>query len=273
MHTQISVHTFNSPEDDHFDTREYSRLKFGSNNVAKKYGAAIAAKVFTHHTAELLAEECVVIPSPYNYVVNAATLVTKQFVNSLNALLVHHNGNHCEYSTIHRKISYIKDYGFLTAAERKTLIDQDDFFFNPEFYKNKILIFVDDVRITGTHEFKLVELLNRHNINNRCIFAYYATYTGCQADTEAKINFAAVHNHDDFVKIVTAPDHKMTVRPIKYILGKLSGAWCDRVLSEMQRHQIESLYYGCLGEGYYKIPEYQPNFHKIQSSFLANSKN
>lgn len=268
LHTQFAVHNFDCLKTTSFCPKEYSLLKFGVKSIAKKFAYDLADNLFTMFSGELLANRCVAIPSPYNHVANAATIVTRYFVDRLNHHLVKNGGEHCDYSTIHRKVSYISDYGFLPAEQRKKLIDGDDFYFNPEFYKDKILIFVDDVRITGTHELKLVELMDIHGINNRCLFSYYAMYHGEQPDIEAQINFASIKTSDDFIKLAkNESDFNLIVRPIKFILGSLKPSELLNLLDSISFDLLEQLYHGCLGEGYYKIPAYQQNFNFIKNRY------
>lgn len=271
IHTTIhAANHFTCLEDCPFEAKDYSRLKFGSDKVAKRFGRDLAHKFFAAHSAELLSNRAVIIPSPYNHVKNAASIMTQHFADQLNHLLVMQSGEHAECSFIHRKISYISDYGFLGANQRRALIDGDDFYFNVNFYKDKLLIFVDDVRITGTHEYKLHDLLNAHDIDNRTFFLYYGMYEGNQPDIESKLNFAGIKTPTDFFNHVretcdAMDDHfHMIVRPIKYILGKMSKVECADLLQELSNELIYNLYTGCIGEGYYKIPDYQENFSVIR---------
>lgn len=71
-----------------------------------------------------------------------------------------------EWDIVHRKVSYINDYGFLSKEDRKALIDGDTFSINRDFWGNKTLIFIDDVNITGTHEEKLIEILDKEGVEN-----------------------------------------------------------------------------------------------------------
>lgn len=268
MHFQHAVHTFQDLHSSSFSPKKYSQLKFGKNSVAREFGHSLANSLFERFGPELLSNRCVVIPSPYNQVKNAASIMTEHFARRLNHLLTLNSGEHCDTSVIHRKVSYISDYGFLDAEQRKRLIDGDDFYFNPEFYKDKILIFIDDVRITGTHEIKLKELLEKHGIENDCIFGYYALYEGQQADIEAAINFAGMKGINDLLALIkNVKDYNMIVRPIKYILGVCELMQCSMVVDAMTDSQLEDLYFGCLGEGYYKIPKYQVNFQLIKGAY------
>lgn len=266
-YTDFAAHTFDSLTDASFDPRQYSRLKFGSSLAARNMGYDLADRFFRAHGDAILSNKLVIIPSPYNYIRNAATLMTENFINRLNELCVMAAGRHVEYSIIHRKVSYTNDYGFMSKEKRKGLIDNDEFYMNEGFYKDKLLVFIDDVRITGTHEEKLREILKLSGIPNNAMFVYYAAYTGSEAEIEAKLNFADVKSFRDYLKMAATPDHQMLVRPMKYILGQdyntVRAAIED---GDLTPAMVETLFYGCLAEGYYKIPSYQANFGLVSQA-------
>lgn len=256
---RFAAHHFTAFDTAPFDPTVYSRLKFGSDQAARKMGYELATEFFCAHGDRLLANEVVVFASPYNYIPNAATVMTKHFIDRLNELLVFAQGKHLEYSLVHRKVSYTADYGFLSKEKRRGLIDNDTFSVNKDFIKGKLLLFIDDVRITGTHEDKLIEVLGTEGIDNEAIFLYYASYTGNQPDVEAKLNFAAVSNLDDFVALTKEPNHHVIIRPIKYLLSRTPEE-LKAALPGFSHDMIFDMYFGCLAEGYYKIPTYQTNF-------------
>lgn len=220
MQHEVYVHGFSSFEDfeDLSCAKRYSRMKFGSDVDARGIGYEMAQALWDRHSDLLLANEVCVIPSPYNYVKNAATVVTEHMINRLNCLLVDANGSHVEYSTIHRKVSYIADYGFLPKEKREALLSNDKFYVNKKFLKGKLLIFVDDIKITGTHEDKIKEILRREKMTNDVIFIYSARYYGSNPEIEAQLNFAAVSTIQDYAKLSRTADHHLLVRPIKFLL-------------------------------------------------------
>lgn len=259
QHTRFAVHQFTSLETAGFDPVTYSRLKFGSDSAAREMGYKLATEFFFAHGEKLLANEVVVFASPYNYIPNAATVMTKHFIDRLNELLVFAQGKHVDYSLVHRKVSYTADYGFLSKEKRRSLIDNDSFSVNRDFVKGKLLLFIDDVCITGTHEDKLREILVEENLDNSAVFLYFAEYRGNQADIEGALNFAGVKCLEDFVALTREKNHHVIIRPIKYLLSR-SVEELKQSLPNFSDDMIFSMYYGCLAEGYYKIPSYQANF-------------
>ena len=263
-YTRFAAHSFSSYEDTPFDVKDYSRLKFGCDATARKFGYQLAESFFAAHADKLLANHCVVIPSPYNFVKNAATIMTLHFVDRINELCVEANGRHVEYCTIARKVSYTADYGFLSKEKRKGLINQDTFYINREQMRGKLLIFIDDVRITGAHEEKLVDVLFTRKLKNDAMFLYFAEYFGDQPEVEAKLNFSAVQSPLDYVELTKTEDHHLIVRPIKYLLGQQDKEF-SILLTSLDSKFVNKLYLAALAEGYYKIPMYQNNMNTLKS--------
>lgn len=263
MFHDVYVKSFFNMEDAP-DAKRYSRMKFGDDCAAREIGYEMADCLFEKHSDMLLANEVVIIPSPYNYVKNAATVVTEHMIDRLNTLLVEANGRHVEYSTIHRKVSYISDYGFLPKAKREKLLSNDKFYMNKQFLKDKLLVFVDDIKITGTHEEKLKEILQKEGMTNDAIFVYSAKYYGASPEIEAKLNFAAVESVEDYVKLASsARRHHLLVRPIKFLL-KQDKQTFDWYLKNTPYTGLRDLYHACLGEGYTIIPDYQANIRTLK---------
>ena len=272
--TQHFAHTFATLAGAGFNTADYSRLKFGSNQAAKRMGRILAESFFKANKLRLAREQFVVIPSPYNYVKNAATVLSEHFVDHLNYLVSRIGGAHAiEWDIIHRKVSYINDYGFLSKEDRKVLIDGDTFSINKDFWGNKNLIFIDDVNITGTHEDKLIEILDVEGVKNDTFFLYFAKYNGTEANTEAALNFSAINSVTAFVQMIKdEPDAKCLVRPIKYLMSQ-SEITFKVALSQLPLSYVEALYFGCLAEGYNSIEKYEGNFEFLEHFFESNILN
>lgn len=268
---RTSVHKFSSLDDCPFNPVEYSKLKFGDDKIAKKYGYELADRMFAENSDQLLVNQAVVIPSPYNFIKNAATIMTQHFVSRLNHLLVQNQGSHVEFSVIHRKMSYVNDYGFLTQKKRESLIDGDVFYPIVDFYGGKLLVFIDDIFITGTHEAKMRRVIEAAGLKNKLLFGYYAIYQGNKPQIEADLNFAGVKEVEKLVATLRRPGNHIIVRPVKMLLTLEEKAYA-KALQQLSRAFLLKVYHGALGEGYYRLPKYQKNFLALQK-FLFTAKN
>ncbi|MGO7837165.1 phosphoribosyltransferase family protein [Rhizobium leguminosarum] len=61
------------------------------------------------------------------------------------------------------------DYGLLSVEDRKLLIACDRFYFNSQHFERRCLLFVDDVKITSTHQNKLIDLINEQHELRACM--------------------------------------------------------------------------------------------------------
>lgn len=264
-------HTFTAEDYDAqqlpFVPSEYSRLKYGDDSIAKKYGYELAERFFELHFAVLIVQQCVVIPSPYNFVPNAATIMTRHFVDRLNHLIVQKTGLHVDYATIQRKVNYTGDFGLLDAEARRQLIGGDTFYVHQGFFENKTMLFVDDVRITGAHENRLMEIIdNCERLRDSNIhFLYYGQLVGDESrnDIEAYLNSAEM-TLDMYIEMQREPANHLIVRPIKWLM-RMNRKDFETYLTKSSIKVIRDLYFACLGEGYYAVPEYQCNYHLLRN--------
>jgi len=264
--THYSVYDFSTLEDMPFSAIDYSSLKFGCNEVAKRFGYELAEKFFSQNYEKLTSGNFVVIPSPYNYVTNAATSMSKHFVHKLNHLLAFNGGKSVDSSFIHRKVTYTGDFGFLNKEEREKLINQDSFYINKDFLEGKTIIVLDDVKITGAHEDKINAIFDEQNITNDTFFIYYGNYLkrGVGADIEGAINFAAIKNIDDYIALAQKPSYNLIVRPIKYLFRRTEYEF-QKAINALPTELVQEIYYGCLGENYHLLEENKVNFDYISN--------
>lgn len=265
--TQFAAHVFSDINKVGFNPSDYSKLKFGSTLSAKKFGQEMAEKFFQQHKKVLESGECLVIPSAYNMLEIAATLLAKHFMRSLNVILVKHKLPIVKWTIMHRTITYFSDYAHMSKEDRKKMLGGDRFFINKEFIKGKTLLFIDDVIITGTHEEKIKEFLQTEHINNNVMFLYYIKYTGNDPKTESVLNTSGVNCPDTYVKLINEPDHQIIVRTCKFLLNG-SADDLNKVLSQCGDEFVVKLHEACLLEEYHLVDRYKENM-KLISDRLA----
>lgn len=260
---QFALHDFNHIDSASFDISGYSELKFGSDKAAKMFGYEMADKFFLEHHNTLITNKCVVIPSAFNVVKIASTILAYHFMNRLNDLLVTEDSDIVEWTTMHRSMSYISDYCTMSKKERERLLEGDKLYINQDYVKGKTLLFVDDVTITGTHEQKISKFLKDLRLNNKRIFCYCVKYQGSNPKVESLLNHAGIKTIDDYVKLVNEPNHHLVVRAIRFLLDQ-SNEKLKTALDKLDNKFIDKLYLACLAKEYHKIEEYRVNLETIK---------
>lgn len=232
-----------------FDVREYSRFKYGSLSAARN----IAKELYLKYIKDLpyIDKEIVVFPSPYHFIPSACSLIKEYFLIFLNRHLVEIGKLPANEACIHRRLSYHTDYGKKTAEEREELISNDKFYIDREYIKDKFCIFLDDVRITGSHEREVEKLLDGTDIDYQVV--YYAQYEGDNCLIEDYLNTNFIKSIYGILTIIDNNDFVFNVRNIRMILTLPDFKEFLKIVS----HEFKvELYDQCIGNHYHLVDIY-----------------
>lgn len=273
-----SVHLIQDPQNLPFSKEEYSSFKYGSKSVAREYGYSL----FIHLKQELLTAygshlehmpQLVICSPPYNHIPTAAGAMTDYLVEYLNEFLAGMNKPVCQRTKVHRNHSYIDDYGVMTKKERMKLIGGDKFHIDAEFIHCKHIIFVDDIRITGSHEQVMSNMLKERGIilGEWCTwwFCYYAVLSNDKThpSIENKLNHASVDHVTDLIPLFAGGDFILNTRVVKFLLKSRPYDFKLAIVTLQVvggTSSISALYHLALGNSYHLIPEYKDNFKSLK---------
>lgn len=264
---RLAVHRFSSLEGAPFDVGAYSRLKFGSDRVARRFGHAMAEAFFAAQRGALR-QPCVVIPAPSTTVPVAATLLARHFTRRLNALLVGAGEAPVEWTQIHRNVSYADNYASLPHEERRRLLAIDRLSINRGFVAGKYLIFIDDCSITGAHEDKLSALLAEEGLDNPHAFVCFARYEGADAAIEHRLNHAAIQGARDLIALAAEPDHAVTTRALRLLLEHPEADF-EALLRAAPARFIEDSFHAAIVKHYHLHGPYVANFKRLAAACAA----
>jgi hypothetical protein len=269
---RFSVHHIRTTDNFGFLPQEYSRFKHGATNIARKFGYEMAdrfiASVLRKHYD---GKPILVLPSAYSHIPTASYFMCRYFTDKLNAYLFESNRTVAEMGKISRSVSYRDDYGIMSAEQRYNLIKNDVFYIDRNTADGKILLFVDDVKITGTHERVTVNMLDRYGITGDCHTLYYAEVVNPQLppSVENVLNYACVKSLDEITHIIKHDEFRFNTRVVKYILDAEDQSF-DRFIAAQSRNFIEDLYYNAVGNEYFKFHAYKRNMHKLKIKLYDN---
>ena len=263
---KFSAFQVSDPKNFDFPAEKYSKFKFGSSNIAREFGYTLADRFINQlFKFSYTGKPIVVLPSAYSHIPTASYFMTVHFIDKLNQFLYENGFSPVETGKISRSVTYREDYGEMTAEERYNLIKGDKFHIDETLLKNKILIFLDDIKITGTHERIIIKMLDDYDIHNHCYMLYYAELTdpAISPKIENYLNHFYVKEIFDLHSIINQDDFEFNTRIVKYILNSNHQA-CQRFLQSQSQSFINKLYYKALGNEYYKFSEYRVNLLAIE---------
>jgi hypothetical protein len=265
-----------------FDAASYSRFKFGDGAVAESFGHDLATGFIQKYGTALLEskQQLVVLPSPYAAIPTASHAMTMAFNKVLNRFLANNGQAPLETAKIHRFKTYSVDYGALDMNSRLALIINDKYHMDRSFLLNKTLIFIDDIKITGSHELIIRRLLEQFSLPNPAYFLYYAALSteDIHPNIENTLNYYEVKSIEDLHPIVKQSHFIFNTRIVKYIL-LAPVADFQHFIAQHNNAFLTQLVDHAISNGYHQMSEYKLNFdylfnllHKNELTWQSTSR-
>jgi len=259
----LATHNITEENNFGFSAKEYSKFKFGSSKIGQLFGDELFEKLIDLKESELSSyKKIYVFTSPYDFIPTATNTIFESFFDKLSK----HLTSECvvEKRKIHRNTTYTNDYGALSKDQRMKLISNDSFKLKNDFEGNELLIFLDDIKITGSHEFVVKKTLKENRIKNDVFFIYHAILDNNNIDPtfENYLNYSYVKGVNEIQKIYNESDFVLNTRFTKYIL-QLNNNEINYFLSCVKKDGLEAIILASKGNKYDKIPEYFKNLKKI----------
>jgi len=268
----FSLHKIDSSERFDFSPAEYSRFKFGDEAVARKFGSQLARAFIRDYLSKApITQQIVVISSPYSFIPTATFALKNYFVAVLNRWLAENHLPVVQETKVHRTITYKEDYGELNAEQRINLISNDRFHIDRAFLEGKTLVFLDDIRITGSHEKMIVKMAEQYELQNRMFLLYFAELVNgaIHPNVENYLNYYSVKSIFDLEPIIRSGHFFINTRIVKYLLNYEPSAF--RVFMDGQGEAfLNTVYDMAIGNGYHTIEAYRGNLNHIKKQLAAN---
>lgn len=246
---------------------EYSRFKFGSKSIARKYGYHLAEEMIMAGMIDASPNVGIVVcSSPYSFIPTATFAMKDYFIQRLNRHLSQfENTFSVEEAKIYRTLSYHEDYGSMDADQRMAMIGNDDFYVDALFLKGKKVIFLDDIRITGGHEKVMLRMVQKMNLECEITFAYYASLTdpASEPSYENVLNHAYVRTLKDVDNIIKDDEFLPNTRVVKFILNYADQRSFENFIDYQSQRTISNIYHLALGNNYHRVDRYRSNMAYI----------
>ena len=237
----------------------YSKFKHGSKTQARKFGKEVAEICsFDMH------KSLIFYSAPYNNIHTASNAFKDYLLSSLSIQFLEKDIQ-VRQAKVFREYSYDEDYGLMNKEERMKAISSDLFKIDKSFIReNDTLVFVDDIKITGSHEERIKELLEREGITNEVIFIYIAQYLGDNPTIEHNLNHYSVKTLVDINSIIRDEEFIFNTRVVKFIL-KYSAEDFSTFIHYQSQIFRETLLHLSILNGYHKNEKYAENIYFLKN--------
>jgi len=268
MTNRFSLHKIESENVFPFSPSEYSVFKYGHIGVAEKFAKDLF-KGFIRENENLIlsAEEILIFSSPYRSIPTASNYLAKYFKIELDNYLFTKNLKSSKKSKIDRIQTYTIDYGNLSFEERKQLISNDTYRLEIDNLDYKTCIFLDDIKITGSHEFTIEKIIEHKKINSNIIYVYYAELVNKSINPKIEnyFNYYEICDLNSLIEIIQNKHFRFNTRVIKHIL-KLDKTEFEMILEILKSLKlVESFFNLSISNDYHLIDEFNQNINIIKN--------
>lgn len=266
MNKNYSLHKIIEEKTYPFPAEEYSWFKFGDKYYAEKFAIELFnGFINQHHDLLLSDKEIIILPSPYLSIPTASNFLCYYFKKQLNSFLFKNNKKACIESKIYRNQTYVTDYGNLNFEDRVKLISNDTYYIDRNFINDKLCLFVDDIKITGSHEHTINSILNQYNITGDFVFVYYAELVNkkIHPKIENHYNYFAIKSIEDIIKIINGKRFQYNTRIVKFILS-LDTKKFSYLINNISKKKCTELFHLAISNNYHQIIDYTNNLKSIK---------
>lgn len=264
MYHHYSLHKIEDDSQLDFSPSDYSKFKFGDPKVTGQFGDQLS-NGFLNKFRDILLQhtDIVFLPSPFNYIPTASYYLSQKFKTEVNKFLHLQNKKALLESKIHRYKTYSEDYGSLNFEERLKLISSDTYHVDTKFLTNRLCIFLDDIKITGSHELIIRKILQQNNIEGDFIFVYFAELTNSNiAPTfENYLNYYHVKGISEISNLLKQNNLQINTRTIKFILNEKNSI--NSLILDLPKSTLERIVDYAIGNNYHLMIEYKNNLNQI----------
>lgn len=266
-HTRFFDQATNEP----FDATSYSRLKYGSLKQAQAMGRMVGEALLARAPEVVLDETPPEAVVAYRTVPPACHALSRFCLEVVNERRQAQGLAPGEVVQIYKPGLYTVDYATTSLEERAKLshgASSHDTMGHD--YHDKPVIFLDDVRITGTTERKIHSTLMPHQ-PRVLLNAYRARFNEAAASQEpgieGKLNSTYVQSLTEVGEIVREDGFVLNIRVLKRMilaaeqLPKLEG-----FLADLPDNTLYAIYEGCMRSGAEFLQPYLPSFKKIAAA-------
>lgn len=234
----------------------YSKYKYGCAESARKLGYSLALMAIRNNNGVLESPELFLSASAYREVPTAAQQLAQYFGEIIDIWRKERGLAPLLSLKLERETLFEGDYGMLQTAEREELMSKNTIAVPTEL-AGKNMVVIDDVRITGSHEQKVAEVLQTAGaavVLKLYVGEKYSEHTPAQV--EHLLNHGWVDRLSRFVAIVNSPNWQVNARVCKYLLSYPKREDLEVACKALLPDRLENILWAISADGYDTMPMY-----------------
>lgn len=251
-----------------FDATAYSRMKYGSRKDTKHFAEEVAL-VAQQEAPNIFEDETPpAFLVAYKAIQPACGYLSRYCVDLVNRVRVQNGLEPAEIFKVHKESVTNTDYSKASVEDREAELAAIDFSLRGRRVDDRPVVVLDDIRISGGAERRILEVLCAENQTpTSVLLGYVAVFDSSQAHNsphvESDINETAISKAGDLIELITSRDgFDLNIRTMKMILSA-SSEDLDQLLNVMSNEQIEAVSRGAVATGPDFLQKYNAGYQQV----------
>lgn len=256
-----------------FSAEAYSRMKFGDADATQQLAQELTA-VLVDQVPELVdGQEGPLFAVAFKAVPPACFYLSRNCLAGINEVRVNNELEPGRVVHVYKDRVTATNYASSSHADRQAELANIGFSFEGRDISSSPVVVLDDVRITGSAERCMADLIERGDAP-QLVVGYVALLDPEAAilrpSIENEMNTVVVKDIHDVAEIISTGRFELNIRTLKLILGS-EPSDLYAVLDELDPHTTELIYEGAIATGPEFIAQYKAGMN-ILSRYIQTQR-
>ena len=253
-----------------FDPVAYSRMKYGSRPDTKRFARDVTDVIVQDMPEIVEADRPPLFLVAYKAVQPACGYLSRYSLDLINKERVENGLEPGEIVKVHKGQVTATDYARATAAERQAELNGIDFSLRGADIAEASAIVLDDIRISGGAERRILEVVNQaERLPARLMLGYVALFNAAQASqaphVEGEINATAIKTPRDVADLMVGGEFDLNIRTLKLILSA-EPSDLEYIIGSASAEQLEAIVRGARDTGPDFIRKYADSYAYLSAA-------
>lgn len=210
--------------DSPFDRRAYSQMKYGNRDTTRAFASEIARDLLSSQPDVVCEAEPPLFLVAYKEVPPACLYLSRYCLDVVNVQRNQTGLEPGEIVRVYKGDVTTTDYSRASAAEREAELQAIDFSLRGTSITDRPVVVLDDIRISGGAERKMIQIIEAEKQDPRILhLGYIAIFDEAQAleapHVESELNASQIQTVTDLLPMIQENNFDLNIRTLKLILG------------------------------------------------------
>jgi hypothetical protein len=252
-----------------FDREAYSRMKYGDRSATQVFGQELAQDLIDAQEELVTDAREPELLVAYKAVPPACYYLSRVVLSRLNEARLDYGNEPGRVVQVYKGSVAGTDYAASSQADRDAELRSIDFTLEGRTIADKRVIILDDIRITGAAERRMLEVIDTaHPLSTT--LGYIARFNAEQAAqhpaVESELNSSVIVSARDVAGIIEAGEFDLNIRTLKLLLAAPVSE-LESVLETAPFEVVQAIYEGALNTGVDFTKRYASGFETVKNFY------